>query len=466
MPITLTGGNFKTPDGNTVTGILTLKLSGDTHISAGGQLAPNNVNITITAGNVAGTPSVFGNDELSPANTFYVARLLDSSGNQIYGPENWSLTGGGTLDIGTLNPLTTTPTLSVTTASLSELDVDTIKLNKTSKSVVLDNVSNALEINSAQGLLFTTSGNIATSAGIPITINPSQPGVSGAGPVNTFNCGAANTSGAGGTLTINGGVGAGSGLGGSLTLQAGTGGATGGGGAVSISAGPGGAGSSTNGGGITITTGAGNGASGSGGTLSLIGGSAGGSSGAGANISIAAGPGSFNNTNGGNVIIKPGTSGGGSGSPGKIQIQDSTGGIQMGMTLKSGTGAGNYDTASTNYVRADTTNLVFTTTIPKGWKLSCVTTGSATTLTAAVAWSIAIADGTSDNSGILAEVQGTSTGAGVAAPYTVATVVAGDGASHTLNLQFKTANAADHANIANGTTTIAPMMVFTLMPSN
>ena len=66
-------------------------------------------------------------------------------------------------------------------------------------------------------------------------------------------------------------------------------------------------------------------------------------------------------------------------------IKNVAGTATMGMTLKKGSGAGNYTSASTTYVVVDSTNLCFTITIPTGWKLGIQTgaaLGTATTLLA------------------------------------------------------------------------------------
>lgn len=136
------------------------------------------------------------------------------------------------------------------------------------------------------------------------------------------------------------------------------------------------------------------------------------------------------------------------------------------VTLKSGTGAGNYTSASTSYVRVDSTNLAYTVTIPTGWKLAVTVAGSICTQTAAVAHSFALADGSGDNTGILVEGQNTAANASQPTPFALTTVINGDGASHTINLQYKTSNGADSVLIANSGGTIKPTMTFILTPSN
>lgn len=138
-------------------------------------------------------------------------------------------------------------------------------------------------------------------------------------------------------------------------------------------------------------------------------------------------------------------------------------------TLKKGTGAGNYTSASTTYVVVDSTNLCYTVTIPTGWKLSVTSAITIGSLTAAVNIVAALTDngacGTA-NAGLLQEtsVTGAATGAGVSA--NLGYVIVGDGASHTVALQFRTTNAADSVFISNSTATLVPTMNFILSPSN
>ena len=141
----------------------------------------------------------------------------------------------------------------------------------------------------------------------------------------------------------------------------------------------------------------------------------------------------------------------------------------LSLTLKKGSGAGNYTTASTTYVVVDSTNLCNTVTIPTGWKLGISASGALGTATGAVLASIALTDnaacGTA-NAGILVESTETSTGAGVLEPFSLNWAITGDGASHSIALQYKTSNAADSATILNASATQLPTVLFTLMPSN
>lgn len=138
------------------------------------------------------------------------------------------------------------------------------------------------------------------------------------------------------------------------------------------------------------------------------------------------------------------------------------------VTLKNGTGAGNYTTASTTFVRPDATNLAFTVTIPTGWKLLIAASGVISIATAANGVNVALADGSADNTGILISILAipATTSVGQFMPFALNWVVNGDGASHTINLQFNAGNAADSAILVNNTATLKPVMTFLLTPSN
>jgi hypothetical protein len=139
------------------------------------------------------------------------------------------------------------------------------------------------------------------------------------------------------------------------------------------------------------------------------------------------------------------------------------------LTLKKGSGGGNYTSASTTYVVMDSTNLCYTVTIPTGWKLSVTAAAEMNTATAAVTFFLAVTDnaacGTA-NAGIIAETTAASTGTATDLSMALTTVIAGDGASHNVALQFKTSAGADSVTAVNASASRAPMMTFNLSPSN
>ncbi len=141
----------------------------------------------------------------------------------------------------------------------------------------------------------------------------------------------------------------------------------------------------------------------------------------------------------------------------------------MGLTLKKGTGVGNYTTASTTYVHVGASELCDTVTIPTGWKLGIVVNAALGTATGAVVANLAISDNascTTDNAGILVETTETTTAAATLQAIGLSWVVTGDGASHNIALQFKTSNGADSATILNTSSTSLPTVTYLLIPSN
>jgi hypothetical protein len=139
------------------------------------------------------------------------------------------------------------------------------------------------------------------------------------------------------------------------------------------------------------------------------------------------------------------------------------------LTLKKGSGSGNYTSASTTYVVVDSTNLCYTVTIPTGFKLSAAVQGTIGSLTAAVQVSYALTDNaacSTANAGILQEDVAQSGATGTNTPFSLGWAITGDGASHNIALQYKTSAGADSVTIANASATLTPTMVFTLMPSN
>lgn len=184
--------------------------------------------------------------------------------------------------------------------------------------------------------------------------------------------------------------------------------------------------------------------------------------GSGTNVPVLSGP-----------LYNGGISSNGATAP--AQIMDSSGRFSngtatMGLTLKKGSGAGNYTNATTSYTVADSTNLCFTVTIPTGWKLGISAQGALATATAAVVAQAALTDNaacSTANAGILVEtapIQGA--GISIADAFALDWVIAGDGNAHNIALQFKTSNASDTASLINSSATITPTMKFELMPSN
>lgn len=171
---TLTGGPWQDPHGIVVAnGTLVLTLSQDAQISGGGQAAPRTVSFALdSSGNVNGA-TVYGNDILSPAGTFYSAEVLNSGGSRVWGPEIWVLVSNTTTNPGLIVPTTTGGGITVSVPTLQTNGVN----------------------NSSQSLL-----NLQSGSGITVT-NPSSGNVSiafsGAGAPNFTTAGTAGFWGAG-----------------------------------------------------------------------------------------------------------------------------------------------------------------------------------------------------------------------------------------------------------------------------
>lgn len=102
------GGNFQDALGNLITGNLLLVLPTDAQIPGIGPIAPVHIRIPISGGSVASTPIWF-NDQLSPSNTAYIATAYDSTGNKVYGPELWAITGASPFNLSSIVPLLISP---------------------------------------------------------------------------------------------------------------------------------------------------------------------------------------------------------------------------------------------------------------------------------------------------------------------------------------------------------------------
>jgi len=128
------------------------------------------------------------------------------------------------------------------------------------------------------------------------------------------------------------------------------------------------------------------------------------------------------------------------------------------VTLKSGTGAGDYTTASASYVDVDGTNLAFTVTIPNGFKLLINAACSIKHSTLAATIGLSLFDGAT----VIEEVIEAAV-AGDREHMGLTWAITGDGASHTVKLQWKTSAAT--ATMNNASSTLKPAMTFLMVPS-
>src|SRR5437016_9876641 len=108
--VTLINGSFEDAEGNLLAnGYLVMRLSQDGAISGVGQIC-SGIDITITldsSGNVNASQSVWGNDQMTPINSFYRVFGYKANGQLAWGPNNQQVNGsGGTFDVGTWIPNT------------------------------------------------------------------------------------------------------------------------------------------------------------------------------------------------------------------------------------------------------------------------------------------------------------------------------------------------------------------------
>ena len=106
----LTGGVFQDAEGNVLNlGYLKFKLNQDATIAGVGQLCAG-VEVTIklnSSGSVDTSTAqyIWGNNQMTPSNTFYTVTGYASNGQPAWGPNNQQVTGsGGTFDVGTWVP--------------------------------------------------------------------------------------------------------------------------------------------------------------------------------------------------------------------------------------------------------------------------------------------------------------------------------------------------------------------------
>jgi hypothetical protein len=101
-PCTLTGGAFQDAEGNILeNGYLECYLSQDASVSSGLNIC-SGVAIKIqldSSGNAALGSQLWGNDVLSPANTYYRVTAYTAEGQPAWGPNNQQVTGSS-FDLG------------------------------------------------------------------------------------------------------------------------------------------------------------------------------------------------------------------------------------------------------------------------------------------------------------------------------------------------------------------------------
>ncbi len=112
MPATKTqliGGNFQDAEGNVLAlGYLRMRLSSDEEVTGVGQIAAGIVlRIQLNSSGSVDTvvpQSVWANDVMTPANSFYIVTGYKANGQLAWGPNNEQVISGATFDTGTWIP--------------------------------------------------------------------------------------------------------------------------------------------------------------------------------------------------------------------------------------------------------------------------------------------------------------------------------------------------------------------------
>lgn len=86
-------------------GVLSLKLNQDAVVTATSQIAPRIIQITLTsAGAIPANTSIWANDELNPAGTFYQLTVMEVGGGVVYGPEYFTISGASPINLNNIVP--------------------------------------------------------------------------------------------------------------------------------------------------------------------------------------------------------------------------------------------------------------------------------------------------------------------------------------------------------------------------
>ena len=104
--VQLTGGQFQDLQGNQLAlGYIKMKLSSDEEVND--SLICSGIEIQInldSTGNCVVGQFVWGNDVMSPVNSFYKVTVYSASGQIVWGPNNQQVVGVGPFDVGTWIP--------------------------------------------------------------------------------------------------------------------------------------------------------------------------------------------------------------------------------------------------------------------------------------------------------------------------------------------------------------------------
>jgi hypothetical protein len=132
--VQLTGGNFQDVEGNPLnSGYIKMKLSSDEEVNDSLICSGIEIKITLDAtGNVVAGQSVWGNDVMLPANSFYKVTVFSAAGQIVWGPNNQQVMGSSPFDVGTWIP----NNVISWTPSVQPLDVEVNGTNLSSQTVI------------------------------------------------------------------------------------------------------------------------------------------------------------------------------------------------------------------------------------------------------------------------------------------------------------------------------------------
>jgi hypothetical protein len=157
--VELVGGQFQDLQGNQLAlGYIKMKLSSDEEVND--SLICSGIEITInldSTGNCVVGQSVWGNDVMSPVNSFYRVTVYSAQGQIVWGPNNQQVTGIGPFDVGTWIP----NSVISWTPSVQPLALE-VAGSALSSQILLDFVNSG-------NVVFTDLGNGQISATAPVT---------------------------------------------------------------------------------------------------------------------------------------------------------------------------------------------------------------------------------------------------------------------------------------------------------
>jgi hypothetical protein len=171
--LTLQGGNFQNASGVVIAGgKLVLQLSHDENYASGpAQIVgePKFSVILDSNGNIPTNPafSVYSNDTLTPAGSFYIVRLFDATGAEVWAsPQLWTLTSSpNPLNVATIVPASPPgaglggggTTLQLQTNEVNNGSQSLLDLHAGSNITLTDNGSGRVTVASTGGGTFSTS---------------------------------------------------------------------------------------------------------------------------------------------------------------------------------------------------------------------------------------------------------------------------------------------------------------------